>query len=134
MNMKRRISQTFALLSAWLLCAATAPAQAPPSPPPPAPKRIAVRAARMLDVRSGNVVANAVVVIENGRIQSAGSGLAIPAGAEVIDLGGAMLLPGLTDSHTHLLQNYDKRIGGDDGACAGAVAAHSNQAESSANV
>jgi len=114
MNMKRRISQTFALLSAWLLCAATAPAQAPPSPPPPAPKRIAVRAARMLDVRSGNVVANAVVVIENGRIQSAGSGLAIPAGAEVIDLGGAMLLPGLTDSHTHLLQNYDKRIGGDD--------------------
>jgi imidazolonepropionase-like amidohydrolase len=85
------------------------------SPAPAAPvKRVAVRAARMLDVRSGNVVANAVVIVENGRIQSAGSGLAIPAGTEVIDLGGAMLLPGLTDSHTHLLQNYDKKLGGDD--------------------
>jgi imidazolonepropionase-like amidohydrolase len=111
--MKRLISQTLALLLMWSLCAAHVPAQAPPATTN-APRRIAVRAARMLDVRSGQIVANAVVVIENGRIQSAGSGLAIPAGAEVIDLGGAMLLPGLTDSHTHLLQNYDKRIGGDD--------------------
>ena len=113
--MKRHISQTLALLLVWSLCAATGtPAQTTP-PPANASKRIAVvRAARMLDVRSGQIVANAVVIIENGRIGSAGSGLAIPAGAEVIDLGGAMLLPGLTDSHTHLLQNYDKRIGGDD--------------------
>jgi imidazolonepropionase-like amidohydrolase len=115
MNLKRPVSQTLALLSVLLLFAAattTARAQSPASAS--APKRIAVRAARMLDVRSGAVVANAVVLIENGRIQSAGGGLAIPAGAEVIDLGGAMLLPGLTDSHTHLLQNYDKQIGGDD--------------------
>jgi imidazolonepropionase-like amidohydrolase len=112
MNMKRHISQTLALLLAvWSLSAVAAAQTAPPAS---APQRIAVRAARMLDVRSGNVVTNAVVLIENGRIQSAASGTAIPPGVEVLDLGGAMLLPGLTDSHTHLLQNYDKRIGGDD--------------------
>jgi imidazolonepropionase-like amidohydrolase len=113
MNMKRLISQTLALLLLLSPSAVTV-AQAPAAATATAPKRIAVRAARMLDVRGGTVVQNAVVLIENGRIQSAGSGLAIPAGAEVIDLGGAMLLPGLTDSHTHLLQNYDKDIGGDD--------------------
>ena len=82
--------------------------------PTAAPKVTAVRAARMLDVRSGNVVQNAVVVIENGRITAAGAGVAIPAGAEVIDLGTATLLPGLIDAHTHLLMNYDKAVGGDD--------------------
>ena len=80
---------------------------------PPAPKVTAVRAARMIDVRAGNVVENAVVLVENGRIKAAGAGVAIPAGAEVIDLGNATLLPGLIDAHTHLLQNYDKNIGGE---------------------
>ena len=80
----------------------------------PAPKVTAVRAARMIDVRGGNVVQNAVVLVENGRITAAGAGVAVPAGAEVIDLGAATLLPGLIDAHTHLLQNYDKQVGGDD--------------------
>ena len=73
-----------------------------------------LRAARMVDVRRGTVVPNAVVVVQGDRISAAGAGVAIPAGAAVIELGDATLLPGLIDSHTHLLQNYDKRIGGDD--------------------
>src|SRR5215472_5232034 len=67
----------------------------------------AIHAARMIDVRNGTVISNAVVFVENGRIQSAGAGLAIPTGTRVIDLGDATLLPGLIDSHTHLLQTYD---------------------------
>ena len=74
----------------------------------------ALRAARMVDVKRGVVVPNAVVVVQGDRITAAGADVAVPAGATVIDLGDATLLPGLIDSHTHLLQNYDPKIGGDD--------------------
>lgn len=70
---------------------------------PPTPVTVVVRAARMLDVTSGTLVPNAVVIIEGERIKAAGSGLAVPSGATVIDLGSATLLPGLIDSHTHLM-------------------------------
>lgn len=81
---------------------------------PPAAKSQAVRAARMLDVKTGTIISNAVVLIENGLIREAGSDLAIPKDAELIDLGDALILPGLIDCHTHLLQNYSGALGGDD--------------------
>ncbi|HEY7461082.1 MAG TPA: amidohydrolase family protein [Gemmatimonadota bacterium] len=66
------------------------------------PRRVAVRAAHLLDVRAGRVVDDPVVLIEGERVTSVGSGLAVPAGFEVVDLGGATLLPGLIDCHTHV--------------------------------
>ncbi|HET6977278.1 MAG TPA: amidohydrolase family protein [Pyrinomonadaceae bacterium] len=71
----------------------------------------AVRAARMLDVVSGKIVTDAVVLIENGRISKVGSQLSIPSGIEVIDLGNVTLLPGLIDCHTHLLMDFDLETG-----------------------
>ena len=65
-------------------------------------KVIVVKAARMFDGKSERVVSPGVVVIAGGRIQAVGAGAAIPAGAEVIDLGDATLLPGFMDAHTHL--------------------------------
>jgi imidazolonepropionase-like amidohydrolase len=56
----------------------------------------------MLDVRSGNTIESAVILIDGERITAAGSKLAIPAGAQVIDLGDKTVLPGLIDMHTHL--------------------------------
>jgi imidazolonepropionase-like amidohydrolase len=66
------------------------------------PTAIAVRAARLIDGRGGAPIGSAVVIIRGDRIEAAGSALAIPAGARVIDLRGATLLPGLIDLHTHL--------------------------------
>ena len=77
-------------------------------------KITAVKAARMIDVKSGNVFNNPVVLIANGRITDVAENLKIPPGAQLIDLGDVTLMPGLIDSHTHLLQNYDYRVGGDD--------------------
>jgi imidazolonepropionase-like amidohydrolase len=47
-------------------------------------------------------------VIEGDRIKSAGVDIPIPTGARLLDLGDVTLLPGLIDSHTHLLQTYDR--------------------------
>jgi hypothetical protein len=72
----------------------------------PAPVTV-VKAGRLLDPRTGNVVAPAAVLIENGKIKEVGAPArvqaAAPADVKIIDLGGATLLPGLIDSHTHLL-------------------------------
>jgi imidazolonepropionase-like amidohydrolase len=104
--MKKRLN-TLALLTA-LFVSHAAPAQE--TAQRAKPRRIAVRAARMLDVRTGAFVNNPVIVVEGDRIISAGSNLATPAGAQAIDLGDVTLLPGLIDCHTHvLLQPEDER-------------------------
>src|SRR5260370_16860117 len=63
-----------------------------------------VKAARLIDTKSGRVVDNPIVLINGDRIQAVGrSGeVSIPKGARVLDLGSATLLPGLIDLHTHL--------------------------------
>lgn len=64
-----------------------------------------VKAARLLDPRTGNVLAPVAVLIEGDKIKHVGSSfsqMGLPSGTKIIDLGSATLLPGLIDSHTHL--------------------------------
>ena len=65
---------------------------------------LAVRAAHVLDVRTGRMLDRQTVLIAGDRIQAVGpsSDVAVPTGARVIELGSATLLPGLIDCHTHL--------------------------------
>jgi imidazolonepropionase-like amidohydrolase len=66
-----------------------------------------VKAGRLLDPKTGNVLSPAAVLIENGKIKEVGSPMQLqahaPAGVKTIDLGAATLLPGMIDAHTHLL-------------------------------
>jgi imidazolonepropionase-like amidohydrolase len=114
-----RLLAAAALLSSLGAAASGQPA---PAKTPAATVRSAVRAAAMLDVESGKLVPNPVVLIEGNKIRAVGSGLAIPAGARVIDLGSATLLPGLVDAHTHLTTTYRFLIYG--GPMNDAVTAH----------
>ena len=65
-----------------------------------------IKAGRLLDPRTGSILAPAAVLIEDGKIKEVGSPsqlqAAAPAGVKIIDLGSATLLPGLIDGHTHL--------------------------------
>jgi imidazolonepropionase-like amidohydrolase len=71
------------------------------------PKVTLVKAAHLLDPRTGNVLSPAAVLIQDGKIEQVGASAQLkanaPKGVQTIDLGNATLLPGLIDSHTHLL-------------------------------
>jgi imidazolonepropionase-like amidohydrolase len=63
---------------------------------------VVLKAARMFDGTSDKLVSPGLLLIDDGKIVAAGPSVATPAGAEVIDLGDATLLPGFIDAHTHL--------------------------------
>ena len=62
-----------------------------------------VKAGRLLDPRTGNVLAPVAVLIEGDKIKQVGSAsqIAVPAGAKIIDLGNATLLPGRDPRNYH---------------------------------
>src|SRR5215472_10271226 len=80
------------------LCPATAIAQTP---------RVAVHAGHVLDVKSGKMLADQTLLIEDSKIVGSGpsADAKIPSDAVRIDLPNATLLPGLIDAHTHLTMN-----------------------------
>lgn len=67
-------------------------------------KPVAIRAGHVLDVKTGELLSDQTIVIENGKIASIGAsaGIKVPSGVTVIDLPNATVLPGLIDAHVHL--------------------------------
>ncbi|HSM60466.1 MAG TPA: amidohydrolase family protein [Longimicrobiales bacterium] len=83
------------LVAALLLAAAPLPAQV-----------TAIRAGRLVDPEAGTTTANVVILVEDGRFGAMGPDVAIPSGAEVVDLSELTVLPGLVDAHNHLALTY----------------------------
>ena len=72
----------------------------------PAPDTIALKAARVFDATGTQLKSNTVVVVRGDHIVSVGT--TVPAGARLIDLGDATILPGFIDAHTHLTMEFEK--------------------------
>jgi imidazolonepropionase-like amidohydrolase len=85
---------------AALTSTAWADAPTPPAAAPATP--IVLKAAHLFDAVSGNLTEHGVVVVNGTKIEAVGSDARIPAGARVIDLGDATLMPGFIDAHVHL--------------------------------
>ena len=85
------------LLSVALLVSATSVAAA---------QVTAIRAGGLVDPEAGTVAAHQVILVENGRFTAVGANVAIPPGADVIDLSALVVLPGLVDAHNHLALTY----------------------------
>jgi imidazolonepropionase-like amidohydrolase len=62
---------------------------------------VAIQAAGYVDVRAGELVAPALIVVEDERIVAVNAAKA-PDGAKIVDLGDLILMPGMIDVHTHL--------------------------------
>src|SRR5690348_8691169 len=76
------------------------------APEPTAQHPIVIRAGRLLDVESGRMLSNQLIVVREGRIQLVGAAdgpaAEVPADATSLDLSNQTVLPGLVDCHTHL--------------------------------
>jgi imidazolonepropionase-like amidohydrolase len=62
----------------------------------------AIKAGRLVDPQAGTVLDDQIILIRQNKVEAVGNGLAIPSGAQVIDLSKMTVLPGLIDCHTHL--------------------------------
>ncbi len=101
--MKSVLSIVLACVTATAMLSAQSPAA---GQPPVAPILTAIRAGRLLDPEAGRILTNQIILVEGARIREVGPNVAIPAGARVIDLSQATVMPGLVEAHNHLALTY----------------------------
>ena len=71
----------------------------------------AIKCGHLLNPVDGSLTRNAVIIVRNDRIEQVGANVSIPANARVIDLSAYTVLPGLIDSHTHILLQPEDETG-----------------------
>ena len=94
-------------LTAWVLLGAAAAASETAPPAPSRGAKLALVGATLVDGRGKAPIADGVLLLERDRIAAAGerSSVALSSDAEVIDLSGRWIVPGLIDAHVHFFQS-----------------------------
>jgi imidazolonepropionase-like amidohydrolase len=100
--MSRRLGFIAIAFTGAMVAATAADAQTTGKYLAPKDQVVAIRAGHLFDSRAGRMLDNQVVLIKGDRIADTGSGLAIPEGAQVIDLSSATVMPGMIDAHVHV--------------------------------
>src|SRR5262249_51006007 len=98
---KRSLAMLLSLL-VLLLITAVVPASRGQEERKDAPKRLVIKAGRLIDTKTGAVTNNSFVLIEGDKITAVGPDVTVPAEVEVIDLKDKTVLSGLIDCHTHM--------------------------------
>jgi imidazolonepropionase-like amidohydrolase len=100
----------FLVLLIFVVTSAFLPAFAQTPTRTPTPKTVYIRAGHLFDGTGDKTRDNMVIVVVGDRIQSVApaNSVTIPAGATVMDLSHATVLPGLIDCHTHLGARADR--------------------------
>ena len=62
----------------------------------------AIRAGRLIDPDTGSVTERQTILVVDSIIQALGPDVQVPAGAGIVELPDATVLPGLMDAHTQL--------------------------------
>src|SRR6478672_7635742 len=98
--MLKRLAAALCLSLVGLFAAAPAAQQPAPSPV------TAIRAGRLLDPEAGRILTNQIILVAGSKITDVGPNVAIPPGAQVIDLSRMTVMPGLVEAHNHLALTY----------------------------
>jgi imidazolonepropionase-like amidohydrolase len=72
-------------------------------------QNIVIKAGHLFDARSGRMLDNQIIIIQNGKIKDVGADLKFGKEYKVIDLSGSWVLPGLMDCHVHITDNETYR-------------------------
>ena len=94
----RRLTETLKILSILLFLTFAANAQ-----------NTVIKAGHLFDARSGKMLDNQIIIIQNGKIKEVGTNLKFSQSDKIIDLSDSWVLPGLMDCHVHIATNLAYR-------------------------
>ena len=70
---------------------------------------VVIKAGHLFDARSGKMLDNQIIIVQNGKIKEVGANLKLDKTDKIIDLSDSYVLPGLMDCHVHITTNLSYR-------------------------